>query len=113
MSATESLIQRMLSFTDCFDGYPSMSCNDENLIFAAVAESVARNDVPQAASDPTDAVILMSYLASENVKTRDEYRNAKDFIHAYVECCWLANMCEGSNPVFEELCEEECDNCEE
>lgn len=103
ISATQELINRMLSYDGNFDGYPSMTCDDEGLIQAAVKE----NNQPTDLYNPSDSVILMSFLASEHCTTRAQYDNAKRFILDAVATAWEANMCEGSNPVHKQIEEEQ------
>lgn len=89
MSNENRLVERMLSFgeNDSFDGYPSMSCSDEGLIFEAHDEH------------PEGCVIAyLTYLASVHVKTPEQYANARRYIYAYVDRAWDANMTEGDNP---------------
>lgn len=95
-TAVQALTDRMLSYDGCFDGYPSLECSDETLVLNAIAEH----------DGISDGVILMSYIASEECKTREQYDNCRKFILAYFESCWVANMSEGSNPVYAELQEE-------
>lgn len=101
-TAVQALINRMLSYTGCFDGYPSMECSDEALISNAVKE---HNEVSEVGFE-YDAVVVMSYLASDYASTREQYDNCRSFILAYLDACWEANMCEGSNVVHAAIEEE-------
>lgn len=103
-TATQSLVARMLSFDGNFDGYPSMYCEDEGLVFAAVAENADQESDLPTVSDG-DGVVLMSYLASEYVTTREQLKSCRNFITAFVDSAWLTNMTEGSNPIFNEMVE--------
>lgn len=102
-TATKRLIDRMLAFNTAgslpFDGYPTLSCADEELVHQAIMEEPA----------PADAfrcpIALMSYLASENVTTRQQYESAKAFMADYVAAAWACNMIEGSNPIHNEITE--------
>jgi hypothetical protein len=109
-TAEQRLIARMLSFDGNFDGYPSMTCEDENLIFAAYAEN-----------HDTDGNIpaYLAMLACEHVAQKQEYANARAFFDAFNDAAWQANMCEGCNEIHAELQEEEqplythdCEHCQ-
>lgn len=104
VTASQALVARMLSFDGNFDGYPSMSCSDEGLIFSAIAEN-ASNVRDDGVSNSSDGVVLMSFLASEHVTTREQLTACRNFITAFVDAAWFANMCEGNNPVFDEMSE--------
>jgi|LauGreDrversion4_2_1035121.scaffolds.fasta_scaffold462701_3 hypothetical protein len=98
-TATEKLIDRMLNYKQPgslpFDGYPSMDCFDEGMIEAALG----------CGQNEGNPIIMLSYLASENVKTRQQYESAKAYIADYVDTVWHCNMNEGSNALYEELSE--------
>lgn len=106
-TATSALIERMLSFDGAFDGYPSMWCSDEALIWDALEENSKNTSPIEGVFNHGDGVVLMSYLASVHVTTREQYYNCRNFIDDFVAACWAANMGEGSNPVYEEISEEE------
>lgn len=99
MNQTEQLVARMLSFDGFFDGYPSMTETDIDLICGALSE----NDINSGGMHC--AVQLMSYLASCAVKTKEQYENAKSFVANYVANVWEANMSEGDNAVHYEVCQ--------
>lgn len=94
-TAEQALIERMLSFNGCFDGYPTMTCYDEELVFAAQKEAETDN-IPS----------YLAHLAAEHVKTKDQYERASEFYLAFMHTCWSANMSEGSNAVYERMIEE-------
>jgi hypothetical protein len=100
-TAAVRLVARMLSFdsnAQPFDGYPGITDADISLVHEATAES--RSDTSVQFSCP---VILMSYLASEHVKTRAQYDNARAYIDEYVDNAWACNMIEGSNEVHDQI----------
>lgn len=94
MNHIQALIDRMVSYNGNFDGYPTMTCSDEALI-----------DEAYKAFDDAELSIVafLSYIASENVTNKDQYRSAKQFILDWVETCWSCNMIEGGNPVHREV----------
>jgi hypothetical protein len=98
MSATaeQKLLDRMLNFDGHFSGYPGMTDTDEDLVFNA-AEEV----------DAKDATIYLAMLASDHVKTRDQYEKARSFYDAFVATIWTCNMSEGSNEIWGGIQEEE------
>lgn len=97
-SAVEQLVQRMLTYDGNFDGYPSMTCSDEELIWAAVKE---RNDGKEGTEG--GAITLVAWLASESAKTLEQYDRCFGFYNAFVSVCWACNMQEGSNPIYEAM----------
>lgn len=96
---TQTLIDRMLNFSagSVFDGYPGITCYDVSLIHSV---SGIEFEDGMLVSCP---IVFLSYLASENAKTREQYDNCKRYISAYVADAWETNMCEGDNPVHAEL----------
>jgi hypothetical protein len=103
MSATQALIDRMLSYNGNFDGYPSMYCEDEGLIMGAMYEQAKEAPI----DEPVHMIGMLCYLASENVKTREQYENCRNFIEDALHAAWVCNMTEGSNPVHAEIEAEE------
>ena len=99
LSAEQALIDRILSYDGCFDGYPSMTCYDENLIFAAVKESNAAVE-----SDPSDCIIYLAALCADISKTREQYEKALSFYTDFCATVWECNMTEGGNEFY---CEED------
>jgi hypothetical protein len=114
-TAEQRLLARMLNFDGHFDGYPSMTCTDEELIFAAFKEAGDTHD--------GNVPAYLAFLAAEHVKTKEQYKCAEDFYHDYVSCCWAANMIEGCNEVYAAINKEsgeadlpmyehDCDDCQ-
>jgi hypothetical protein len=86
-----ALIERMLSYdvnARPFDGYPSINGGDDALIDGALEESASGNPL-----------VYLCFLASQHAETPTQYRNAKDYIDAYVESVWDCNMAEECNSV--------------
>lgn len=106
-SAVERLLDRMLNFrSGTFDGYPSMFCSDEGLIWDALAENPMSNGI----NGVNCPIAFMAYLASENAKSKDEIRNALAYIDEYVSAALTCNFHECGNAQtadwYDEVCNE-------
>jgi hypothetical protein len=74
LSATNELINRFKNYNPSELYFNHEDCS---VIFEALVENKSTH------GDPTDAVALLAYLASENIKTKQEYLNFRKFMCDY------------------------------
>ena len=92
----DALIARMLSNSPrTFDGGYSMTGLDDALIYEALDES--NDSITDEALKYKCPIALMSFLASESVKTKEDVQRCRNFIDEYVESTWSLNFGESDN----------------
>ena len=90
------LAERMCSFVEgTFDGYPSVTCVDESIVFEAhAAWKSFSGDSGISQAD------FVAFVACVCVETKEELKSAQAFYEALMKAAWDWHMIEGGSMAY-------------